>query len=298
MGLLPDVANSASNSEEQTVDMITEFDEILLTSIADTVYIMVTTVLWCFSFSYSQLRSTRNEIFIYRAYGHLASDLDMDTGEAKFAFKRVRSDMLCQQALVDDDEVMDEVTTLSKCTFYPFSSIGANGYEGVFVAGEKPIVILAKSLEAQLDQLQGNNQEFLQEPGTSSHHTEIFIHPIDVDGPLAAFAEFNNINCPSGFLALNSRSALRFCSLMNHFTYDAPLPFANVPFGDLNPDHVVYHHTSQTYVVSGAFKVPFYLKKAEYSSGVAAGVIDVNDEETKPVFEERGTFQSLIYTLE
>jgi hypothetical protein len=212
----------------------------------------------------------------------------MDIAETQFLFRRVRSDLLAQQAAVRDDEMADEVSNF-KSSLYPFSSIGTHGYEGVFIAGEKPVVLLAKSFETQLDQLQGaESSEYLHEPGTSSHHSEIFIHPIDVDGSLHAFAEFNNVNCPSGFLALNSRGALRFCALMSHFVYDAPLPFANVPFGDFDPDHITYHHASETYVVAGAYKVPFYLKKAEYNSGVAAGVIDINDEETKPVFEDRG----------
>ncbi|KAL0860312.1 hypothetical protein ABMA27_009720 [Loxostege sticticalis] len=117
-----------------------------------------------------------------------------------------------------------------------FGNVG--GYNGVFICGPTPYVLLLTA------------------------RGEIRLHPLATnDTPVAAFASFNNTNCPQGFLYFTADSELRICALPTHLSYDAPWPVRKVPIR-MTPHFVTYHMESRTYclVASAAHPTTTYYK--------------------------------------
>ncbi|CAG9827412.1 unnamed protein product [Diabrotica balteata] len=105
------------------------------------------------------------------------------------------------------------------------------GYNGVFICGANPHWL------------------FLTSRG------ELRTHPMVIDGEIFSFAQFNNINCPQGFLYFNKKSELRIGVLPTHLTYDAPWPVRKVPLR-CTPHFVTYHLESKTYCLVTSIAEP------------------------------------------
>ncbi|KAL4709697.1 hypothetical protein ACJJTC_007428 [Scirpophaga incertulas] len=117
-----------------------------------------------------------------------------------------------------------------------FGNVG--GYNGVFICGLTPYVMLLTA------------------------RGELRIHPLaSMHAPVAAFAPFNNTNCPQGFLYFTEKSELRICWLPAHLSYDAPWPVRKVPVR-CSPHAVTFHLESRTYclVASGAVPTTCYYR--------------------------------------
>ncbi|XP_072375560.1 cleavage and polyadenylation specificity factor subunit 1 [Diabrotica undecimpunctata] len=105
------------------------------------------------------------------------------------------------------------------------------GYNGVFICGANPHWL------------------FLTSRG------ELRTHPMVIDGEIFSFAQFNNINCPQGFLYFNKKSELRIGVLPTHLTYDSPWPVRKVPLR-CTPHFVTYHLESKTYCLVTSIAEP------------------------------------------
>ncbi|RVE54699.1 hypothetical protein evm_000820 [Chilo suppressalis] len=106
------------------------------------------------------------------------------------------------------------------------------GYNGVFICGRTPHVLLLTS------------------------RGEPRLHPLAAPhAPAAAFAPFNNTNCPHGFLYFTDKSELRICALPTHLSYDASWPVRKVPIR-MSPHAVTFHLESKTYCLVASVSTP------------------------------------------
>ena len=76
-----------------------------------------------------------------------------------------------------------------------------------------------------------------------------------IDGSVATFAPFHNVNCPHGFLYFNRKSELRICVLPGHLNYDAPWPVRKVPLR-CSPHYITFHIESKTFAVVTSLSEP------------------------------------------
>ncbi|CAH0759559.1 unnamed protein product [Diatraea saccharalis] len=111
-----------------------------------------------------------------------------------------------------------------------FGNVG--GYNGVYICGRTPHVLLLTA------------------------RGEPRLHPLAAPhAPAAAFAPFNNTNCPQGFLYFTDKSELRICALPTHLSYDAPWPVRKVPIR-MTPHAVTFHLESKTYCLVASVATP------------------------------------------
>ena len=54
--------------------------------------------------------------------------------------------------------------------------------------------------------------------------------PMNIDGPIKTFAEFNNDNCRNGYLYFNQKDDLRISVMPSKRTLDTPWPLQKIPF--------------------------------------------------------------------
>ncbi|XP_014213908.1 cleavage and polyadenylation specificity factor subunit 1 [Copidosoma floridanum] len=164
-----------------------------------------------------------NEVQIYQVYRY-------PKGYLKLRFKRIEHNFIVGFARIEPkDEDMHRMDNTKLCMIRYFGNIA--GYNGVFICGDYPHWL------------------FLTGCG------ELRAHPMSIDGPVKAFAPFNNINCPQGFLYLNRKDELRICCLLTHLSYDAPWPVRKVPLR-CTPHFVTYHLESKTYCVVTSISEP------------------------------------------
>lgn len=160
-----------------------------------------------------------HEILLYQVYKY-------PKGNLKLRFRKINHSIILPKPIEAETKV-DAEDMYSRSKQYLtkmryFSNIA--GYNGVFLAGINPIWL------------------FLTARG------EVRTHPMSSDGPIETLAAFNNVNCPSGFVYLNSKSELRICVLPTHISYDAPWPVRKVPLR-CTAHFVVYNMESKTYCV-------------------------------------------------
>lgn len=157
-----------------------------------------------------------DELQVYEAYRY-------PKGHLKLRFKRMESNFIVGFSTLqpkEEDEGQGFDMRIPMLRY--FSNVA--GYNGVFIAGDYP------------------HWFFLTGRG------ELRVHPMNMDGPVKAFAPFSNVNCPQGFLYFNKKSELRICVLPTHLSYDAPWPVRKVPLR-CTAHFVTYHLESKTYCV-------------------------------------------------
>ncbi len=54
--------------------------------------------------------------------------------------------------------------------------------------------------------------------------------PMNIDGPIKTFAEFNNDNCRNGYLYFNQKDDLRISVMPSKRILDTPWPLQKIPF--------------------------------------------------------------------
>jgi hypothetical protein len=52
------------------------------------------------------------------------------------------------------------------------------------------------------------------------------------------------------------------------------------------PHKISYHYESKKHVIATSKSIPFHLSQSKYLSAISAGVIDPDDEESKPQDDE------------
>ncbi|GBP39414.1 Cleavage and polyadenylation specificity factor subunit 1 [Eumeta japonica] len=169
----------------------------------------------------------KNELMIYQVYKY-------PRGNLKMRFSRVQVHIPIEEdgdrARPDNDSYETWLLHDNVRQLRYFGNVG--GYNGVFVCGQRPHVVLL------------------------TPRGELRAQPLGADdGPLTAFASFNNPNCPQGFLYFNSKSELRICALATHLSYDAPWPVRKVPIR-MTPHFVTFHLESKTYCLVASTSQP------------------------------------------
>lgn len=158
-----------------------------------------------------------NELMIYQVYKY-------PRGNLKMRFSRINANFafgFSSKTTKEDDNLESWLLQDNVRQLRYFRNVG--GYNGVFVCGVTPYLILMTS------------------------RGELRAHPLGAeDGPVTTFAGFNNPNCPQGFLYFNDKSELRICALSTHLSYDAPWPVRKVPIR-MTPHFVTFHLESKTY---------------------------------------------------
>lgn len=104
-----------------------------------------------------------------------------------------------------------------------------------------------------------------------TEHGHVTAHPMSVDGAILSFAQFNNVNCPDGFLYFNKQEELRICVLPGHLSYDCAWPARKIPLR-MTPYQITYDPENKVYAVACAHyenqkKVPrFHSEDREFDS--------------------------------
>ncbi|KAK6174392.1 hypothetical protein SNE40_017678 [Patella caerulea] len=168
------------------------------------------------------------ELFIYEAFPFQPSQSEKHN-HLKIRFKKYQHDLILKQKKTAKSkkkgEVDIEIATGKKSFVQSMRYFDdVSGYAGVFLCGAYPHWL------------------FMTSKGV------LRIHPMNIDGPVICFTQFNNVNCPKGFLYFNQQSEMRICVLPTHVTYDAPWPIRKLPLR-CTPHYISYHNDSKTYAV-------------------------------------------------
>eukprot|EP00118_Oscarella_pearsei_P015222 m.136215 g.136215 ORF g.136215 m.136215 type:complete len:1413 (+) comp38172_c1_seq126:32-4270(+) len=155
------------------------------------------------------------DILIYEAF--LCQET-LSHGRLKIRFRKIPHGFLQRERPSGPQERPSQIA--SKLRYFE----NVSGYSGVFVCGAFPHWI------------------FMTNRGS------LRFHPMSIDGPIASFASFNNVNCPDGFLYFNQAEELRVCVLPTHLSYDSPWPIRKIPLR-ASPRFISYHPESMTYAV-------------------------------------------------
>ncbi|KAJ9053518.1 mRNA cleavage and polyadenylation factor subunit [Entomophthora muscae] len=133
--------------------------------------------------------------------------------------------------------------------FCSFSNL--TGFQGVFVAGKSPLVVVVTS------------------------KNDLRVHLLTLDDEVVAFAPLHNPNCPHGFAYYTRHGSLRLAQLPPYYRLDLELPARKVPLGS-TPHHIAYHAPSRTYGLIHSTSEPFQ---------------PTEDFPAVPDFEETGGYQ-------
>ncbi|XP_035792501.1 cleavage and polyadenylation specificity factor subunit 1-like [Anopheles albimanus] len=99
-----------------------------------------------------------------------------------------------------------------------------SGYAGVAVCGEKPYFLFLTG------------------------HGELRSHRLYARTVMKAFAPFNNVNCPNGFLYFDEQYQLKISILPTYLSYDSVWPVRKIPLRS-SPKQIVYHRENRVYCV-------------------------------------------------
>lgn len=83
---------------------------------------------------------------------------------------------------------------------------------------------------------------------TMTQRGRLLSHLMSVDGAVTSFANFNNVNCPAGFLYFNDKNELRISMLSSSVQYDCAWPCKKVAIR-CTPHHIAYHSDAKLYAV-------------------------------------------------
>jgi len=164
-------------------------------------------------------RTKDSELMMYEVYPYYSRNLAQE--QLKIRFKKMSHGLILRERRSKTKKEAPALPIRRSSLRY-FSDIA--GYEGVFLTGPYPHWI------------------FLTSRG------ELRTHPMSIDGSVATFAPFHNVNCPQGFLYFNCKSSLRICVLPAHLSYDAPWPVRKVPLR-CTPHYITFHIESKTFAV-------------------------------------------------
>lgn len=191
-------------------------------------------------------------------------------------------------------------------------------YEGVFVSGKHPrVLLLAVNLPtfSLKDSLRTENY-FYERVATDERfcapsvlknvgHEYLRMHNCPSDGPIACFSAFHTPFCPFGFIYLSAHKKLRIARLPGHFDYTLNRPVCKRTFENKLFERIAYHHTSGTYVAVSTRNSPFVLATARYQAAVNAHTVEKGDAEPDKLEEvekmdEQNVFMPLgaAYVLE
>ncbi|XP_053680866.1 cleavage and polyadenylation specificity factor subunit 1 isoform X1 [Anopheles nili] len=99
-----------------------------------------------------------------------------------------------------------------------------SGYAGVAVCGEKPYFLFLTA------------------------HGELRSHRLYSRTVMKAFAPFNNVNCPNGFLYFDEHYELKISIFPTYLSYDSVWPVRKIPLRS-SPKQIVYHRENKVYCV-------------------------------------------------
>ncbi|XP_041783632.1 cleavage and polyadenylation specificity factor subunit 1 [Anopheles merus] len=99
-----------------------------------------------------------------------------------------------------------------------------SGYAGVAVCGEKPYFLFLTA------------------------HGELRSHRLYARTVMKAFAPFNNVNCPNGFLYFDEQYELKISIFPTYLSYDSVWPVRKIPLRS-SPKQIVYHRENKVYCV-------------------------------------------------
>lgn len=166
-----------------------------------------------------------NDVYIYEVFRFIRGNLKMRFRKMKHTI--IYTPNVEGKIETENSEFYTLQERVPKMKY--FSNIA--GYNGVFICGGSPHWV------------------FLTGRG------ELRTHPMHIDGEVLSFAEFNNVNCPQGFLYFNRKAELRIGVLPIHLTYDAPWAVRKVPLR-CTPHFVTYHLESKTYCLVTSLAEP------------------------------------------
>ncbi|CAF0866518.1 unnamed protein product [Adineta steineri] len=123
---------------------------------------------------------------------------------------------------VQTDLLDDEMNEYQRMLLRPFNNIA--NHSGVFICGTHPYWLIWSK---------GNLRSF----------------PMNIDGPIKTFAEFNNANCRNGYLYFNQRDDLRISIMPSKRILDTPWPLQKIPFKQ-TVHFLCYHVESKLYAAT------------------------------------------------
>ncbi|CAF1195327.1 unnamed protein product [Adineta ricciae] len=123
---------------------------------------------------------------------------------------------------VQTDLLDDEMNEYQRMLLRPFNDVANRS--GVFICGTHPYWLIWSK---------GNLRTF----------------PMNIDGPIKTFAEFNNDNCRNGYLYFNQRDDLRISMMPSKRILDTPWPLQRIPFKQ-TVHFLCYHVESKLYAAT------------------------------------------------
>ncbi|KAG5672216.1 hypothetical protein PVAND_002358 [Polypedilum vanderplanki] len=174
----------------------------------------------------------RNDLFIYRTFRYIQGNL-------KVRFRRMRHSIIyssVDQQIKDEPENYDEnedefsINPANTQKLRHFSNI--NGMSGVCICGNRRSYFVYLTIKGELRTHQFNDDSITINSGS-----------------MRCFAEFNNANCPNGFLYFNiSDDNLKISVFPEQFIVDADTPMHKTVLRS-TPQHIIYHPDVKVYGV-------------------------------------------------
>lgn len=174
----------------------------------------------------------KNDIYIYRAFRYIQGNL-------KIRFRRMRHSIIYSSidssTIKEEPESYDEsddatINPLNIPKLRYFANI--NGMEGVCVCGNRRSYFIYLTVKGELRTHQFNDDTIAVNSGS-----------------IKCFSEFNNLNCPNGFLYFNiSDENLKISTFPEEFSVDFDCPMQKVALRS-TPMHIVYHPDTKVYGV-------------------------------------------------
>lgn len=161
-----------------------------------------------------------NQILVYETYRY-------GKGHLKIRFKKLNHEMIYytrpradQEDLTDDDRFKTSEKNVVKMRYF----MNISNMNGVAICGEQSYFVL------------------LTQKG------DLRTHRLYLNQPMKAFAAFNNVNCPNGFLYFDEHCELQISIFPNYLTYDSHWPVRKIPMR-CTPSQIVYHREHKVYCV-------------------------------------------------
>lgn len=172
----------------------------------------------------------RNDMYIYRVFRYIQGNL-------KIRFRRMRHTIIyssLDQFVKDEPESYDEneeefsINPANTQKLRCFTNI--NGLPGVCICGNRRSYFIYLTIKGELRTHQFNDDTIACNSGS-----------------IKCFAEFNNVNCPNGFLYFNiSDDNLKISTFPEDFTVDFDVPMHKTVLRS-SPTHIVYHPDVKVY---------------------------------------------------
>lgn len=174
----------------------------------------------------------KNDLYIYRTFRYIQGNL-------KIRFRRMRHSIIyssVDQQVKPEPEIFDEsenelsISPSDAQKLRYFANI--NGLEGVCVCGNRRSYFIYLTVKGELRTHQFNDDSIVSNSGS-----------------IKCFAEFNNVNCPNGFLYFNiSDENLRISAFPEDLSVDFDCPMRKSVLRT-TPMHIVYHPDVKVYGV-------------------------------------------------